>query len=57
MDYIEKCDEEAVEYASRAAEGGANYEDSYDYFMNKCVRKCKNKDEELDEIDFNYLAV
>jgi|LWDU01.1.fsa_nt_gi hypothetical protein len=53
MDYIEKCDEEAVEYASRAAEGGANYEDSYDYFMNKCVRKCKNKDEELDEIDFN----
>jgi len=53
MDYLEICEEQAAEYAERAALGGANYDDAYEYYLRKRIEVYKNKGEELDEIDFN----
>ncbi len=51
MDYLETCEEMAEDYADRVAVQGVDYDDAYDYYLNKCIKEYK--DEELDEIDFN----
>ena len=55
IDYLEKCEAEAEEYADivEASGAGITSDDAYNHYMNKCIRNRKEKGEELDEIDFN----
>jgi hypothetical protein len=55
VDYLEKCEAEAEEYADivESSGSGITYDDAYNHYMNKCIRNRKEKDEEPHEIDFN----
>lgn len=53
MDHTEACEEQAEEYADRAAANGADYDDAYNISLSKCLTKHRDEPEEPDELDFN----
>ena len=42
MTKTELCIKLSEDYADRAAKGGANYEDAYEHYLNRCLNREEN---------------